>query len=111
MGTKVMNIEIPRHRRPSTPGDMIREYLDDEELDFTQQQLADALGMSRGRLNEIINGRRTVTADTAMRLERVLGPSMEFWLGLQLAVDIYDAKHGPQARSIAKLKRLVRRAA
>jgi plasmid maintenance system antidote protein VapI len=42
----------------------------------------------------------------AMRLQRVLGVDMQTWLNLQLAVDVYDAKHAPEAKRIAKLKRL-----
>ncbi|HXP92757.1 MAG TPA: HigA family addiction module antitoxin [Candidatus Binatia bacterium] len=98
-------IMIPKHRRPSTPGEIIREDIL-PELKLTQQQFATALGIGRVRLNEILHDKRSVTADTAMRLERVLGVSAVTWLRLQLAVDIYDAQHSPQAKNIAKLKRI-----
>lgn len=105
-------IRIPKHRRPATPGEMIREmYLGEDGLDITQSQLADRLGITRQRLNEILNGKRQVTVDTAMRLERVLGPSIEFWLRLQVAVDIYDAQRSPAAKQIAKLTPLCKAAA
>src|ERR1700687_3045272 len=98
-------IMIPKHRRPPTPGEILREDIL-PELHLTQQQLAKALGIGRVRLNEILNNKRGVTADTAMRLERVLGVSALTWLRLQLAVDMYDATHSPRAKSIANLKRI-----
>lgn len=97
---------MPTHRRPSTPGDFIREFLTDEELHLNQGDLAKRLGVSRGNLNAIVNGKRTVTPEMAMRLERVLGVSMQTWLNLQAAVEIYDALHSPEAKQIAKLKPL-----
>ena len=99
-------IMVPKHRRPSTPGDFIREYLTDSELHLTQGQLANRLRVSRGNLNAIVNGKRAVTPAMAMRLERVLGVSMQTWLNLQAAVDVYDAVHSDEARQIAKLKPL-----
>ena len=102
---------IPTHRRPSPPGEFIREYLDDAELNLTQGALARRLGVSRANLNAIINGKRAVTPDMAMRLERVLGVSMQTWLNLQAVVDIYDALHSPVAKDIARLKPLRKPAA
>lgn len=102
---------VPAHRRPSTPGKFIREYLSDEKLDLNQGDLAKRLGVSRANLNAIVNGKRAVTPEMAMRLERVLGVSMQTWLNLQAAVEIYDALHSPKAKQIAKLKPLRRPAA
>ncbi|MBV8151947.1 MAG: HigA family addiction module antidote protein [Candidatus Eremiobacteraeota bacterium] len=97
---------VPQRRRPSTPGDLIREYLEDAELHLTQGELANRLRVSRANLNAIVNGKRAVTPAMAMRLERVLRVSLQTWLNLQAAVDIYDAIHSPEARQIAKLKPL-----
>ncbi|MDQ2679757.1 MAG: HigA family addiction module antitoxin [Candidatus Eremiobacteraeota bacterium] len=100
-------ILVPSHRRPTTPGAMIREmYLGDDGLGITQSVLASRLGITRQRLNEILNDRRALTVDTALRLERVLGPSVGFWMNLQMSVEIYDAMHGAAAKRIAKLKPL-----
>lgn len=104
-------IMVPTYRRPSTPGEFIRDYLDDAELNLTQGTLASRLGVSRANLNAIINGKRAVTPGMAMRLERVLGVSMHTWLNLQAAVDVYDARHSPEAKAIARLKPLRRPAA
>ncbi len=96
---------IPTHRRPTTPGEIIvREFI--EPLGITQTVLAGHLGITFHRLNEIVNGKRGITTDTAMRLERVLGPSAGFWLNAQHAVDLYDATHSPVAKTIAQLEPL-----
>ncbi len=81
-------------------------YLGDDGLGITQSVLASRLGITRQRLNEILNDRRALTVDTALRLERVLGPSVGFWMNLQMSVEIYDAMHGAAAKRIAKLKPL-----
>ena len=70
----------------------------------SQSAFAIRLGVSYPRLNEIINGRRAVTPDTALRLSRVLGMPADFWLGLQQDWDLWQAMHGPNAAEIARLK-------
>jgi addiction module HigA family antidote len=60
--------------------------------DITQESLATAMGVSRFSVNQIINGRRTITAEMALRLARVLGTTPEFWLNLQQGVDIHEAR-------------------
>lgn len=103
-------VRIPTHRRPTSPGELLlRDFL--EPLGITQTAFAKRLGITHHRLNEIIRGRRGVSTDTALRLERVLGPSAGFWLNAQQAVDLYDALHSPAAKAIAKLKPLPREAA
>ncbi len=100
-------IEVPKHRRPSTPGDILREmFLGEDGLGIAQGELARRLGISRQNFNAILSGKRAVTPIMAMRLERVLGVDTQTWLNLQMAVDMYDAKHGPEAKQVAKLKPL-----
>ena len=73
---------LPKNRRPTPPGEIIKyEYM--EPLGLTQQQLADALKISRVRVNEIISGKRGVTPDTAIRLSLLFNTTVEFWLGMQ----------------------------
>lgn len=60
---------------------------------MTQAQLADRIGISYVRLNEIVNGRRGITPSTALRLARVFRTSPQFWLNGQLALDLYRASH------------------
>ena len=94
---------LPKNRTPTHPGEMLlEEFL--KPLDLTQTELAKRLDVSFPRLNEIVNGRRSVTPDTALRLSRVLGMSADFWLGLQLDWDLWHAINGPNADQIAKLR-------
>ena len=88
--TELKRAGLPTHRRPTTPGEVIREeFL--EPLKITQTQLAEAMGIPLQRLNLIVNGKRGVTPDTALRLSKALGCSIKFWLHLQQDVDLYDA--------------------
>jgi addiction module HigA family antidote len=83
MKTKHINIH---------PGEIIGEdFLSDYGL--TKYALAKALGIPQSRLTEIIKGRRSITADTALRLGRYFGNSPEFWLGLQGNYDLREARH------------------
>jgi addiction module HigA family antidote len=80
---------LPKNRKPTHPGEIIRyEYLD--ELNMTQQQLADSIGITRVRLNEIILGKRSITPDTAFRLAKFFNTSPEFWIGLQTNFDMWN---------------------
>jgi len=94
---------LPRHRPPTHPGEMLYEEFV-KPLNLTQVKLAQRLGVSYPRLNEIVKGRRSVTPDTALRLSRVLGMPADFWLGLQLDWDLWHAMHNPEAKQINRLK-------
>ena len=96
---------LPRHRRPTPPGEILRhEFL--EPLGLTQKELAAALGITRVRLSEIIRGRRAITPDTALRLSRCFDTTPEFWLGLQTDVQLWDTlqAHGAEYESIKPVK-------
>jgi addiction module HigA family antidote len=58
---------------------------------ITQERFANALGVSRRTVNEIVRGRRSITAEMAIRLSKVLGTSAEMWLGLQADYDLLTA--------------------
>src|SRR3989442_686318 len=67
---------------PCTPGDVLRErILSDRRI--TQDQLAKAMRVSRFSINQLVNGRRSVTAEMAFRLSRATSTTPEFWLDLQ----------------------------
>ena len=100
---------LPKYRPPTHPGEMLLEEFI-KPLGLTQTELAAKLGISFPRLNEVIRGKRAVTPDTALRLERVLGMSADFWLGLQLDWDLWHAIRAEGAAEIAKL-RPIRRSA
>ena len=81
-------VNIPTNRPPTTPGEMLREeFL--EPMGLTQQQLANEIGVSYQRVNELINGKRGITTSTALRLAKYFGTSPDFWLNLQRANDLY----------------------
>jgi addiction module HigA family antidote len=61
-----------------------------EPMGITQRQLASAIGVPYQRINEIINGRRGITPSTALRLAKFFQVSPDFWLNLQLRLDLYD---------------------
>ena len=79
-------------------------------MGLTQTEFANRIGVSFPRLNELIRGKRGVTPDTALRLERVLGMPADFWLGLQMDWDLWHAIHSEQSEQIHKLEPLPRRA-
>jgi addiction module HigA family antidote len=66
---------------------------------------AEWIGASYPRINELIHGKRGITVDTALRLEQAFGMEAQFWLNLQLAWDLYQARHSRFAREIARIKR------
>jgi antitoxin HigA-1 len=77
-------------RRPTHPGEMLREdFLPDYGL--TVAGLADAVGVSRQSINELLRGRRAVSPEMALRLSKLFGNSAEFWLNAQRALDLWDA--------------------
>jgi addiction module HigA family antidote len=83
--------------KPLHPGETIKEdYL--VPLGMSVNRLAEALGIGASRLNEIVRGRRGVTADTALRLARYFGTSAEFWLNLQSLYDLRMTEHKARAR-------------
>ena len=76
--------------RPIHPGEMLREdFVPDYELSISG--LAEALGVSRQTVNELVRERRAVSPEMALRLSRLFGNSPEFWLNAQRAVDLWDA--------------------
>jgi addiction module HigA family antidote len=91
---------MPKLLPPIHPGETLREDVLGP-ANMSVNQLAKALGVDSARLNEIVRGRRGITADTALRLARYLGTSAEFWLGLQVDYELRLARQ-------AKLKQIER---
>ncbi len=96
---------FPKNRPPTRPGEMLLEEFI-KPLNITQTELAQRLRVSYPRLNEIIKGRRAVTADTALRLSQVVGMSADFWLGLQQDWDLWNAMNSQEAIEIKQLEPL-----
>jgi len=90
-------------RRPPPPGAVFRERVL-EPLRMTQREAAERLKISYPRMNEIINGKRAVTPETALRLARFSGTDPGFWLDLQQAVDLWDAMHAEGVGAIQAIE-------
>ncbi len=75
---------------PIPPGEMLlEEFL--KPLGLQQAAAAQRLGISANRLNEVVLGKRRITADTALRLSRLLKTSPQFWMRLQADWDLHQA--------------------
>lgn len=82
---------IPTHRRPTHPGEILYyEFLEPRKI--SQLKLAKKMGVPVQRLNTLINGKRSVTAETALLLARALRTTPEFWMNLQVAFDLFEAR-------------------
>lgn len=94
-------VRVPTHRAPTHPGEMLlREFL--EPLGLTQTDLAERMEIPFQRINSLVNGRRGITPDTALRLSKVFGTTPGFWMNHQLRWDLFHA----QRASKEALKRI-----
>jgi len=88
---------LPKHRAPTSPGEMLlEEFL--KPMGMTQTELAQKMGVPIQRVNTLINGKRGVTADTALLLAKIFKNLPQFWLGLQMDLDLWQAQQ-KQAKS------------
>ncbi len=82
---------IPKHRKPTHPGEvLLEEFLD--PMNLSQVELAHRMGVPVQRVNTLINGKRDMTAATAILLSRALKTTPEFWMNLQGAYDLHEAQ-------------------
>ena len=82
---------IPKHRKPTHPGEiLLLEFL--EPMRLSQVELAHRMGVPIQRVNTLVNGKRDVTAETAILLSRALKTTPELWMNLQDAHDLYEAQ-------------------
>jgi addiction module HigA family antidote len=82
---------LPTKRPPTHPGEMLlKEFI--EPMGITQKDLCEHLRWTYARLNEIINGRRGITADSALSLAEAFKMEPEFWLNLQRDWDLWHSK-------------------
>jgi antitoxin HigA-1 len=90
---------------PVTPGEMLRdEFL--AEYGLSQNHLAKAVGISPNRIAEIVNNRRRISADTALRLSLYFGNSAEFWMNLQTHYDLKRARQNLKPEEVERIKAL-----
>jgi addiction module HigA family antidote len=96
---------LPEHGPPTHPGEMLlEEFL--KPLGLTQVELAERIRVSYPRVNELINGKRGITPDTALRLSKLFGTTAEFWLNGQRNWDLWHALHSDAAKDLARIKAL-----
>ncbi len=94
-----------KHIPPLHPGEvLLEEFLN--PMGMSQNQLGRNLRVSPRRINEIIQGKRRITADTALRLSRYYGNSAQFWLGLQMDYDLDLAEDEAAARIKREVKQI-----
>ncbi len=87
---------VPKNRKPTHPGEiLLEEFL--KPMGMSQIELAKKMGVPIQRVNTLINGKRDMTAETAILLSRVLKTSSEFWMNLQVAYDLYEARQAMDA--------------
>lgn len=87
---------------PIHPGEILKvEFL--EPLKISQYRLAKAMHVPARRINEIVQGKRGVSADTALRLSKALGTSAAFWMNLQSRFDVETAEDGVELDDIERL--------
>ena len=90
---------------PIHPGEILfEEFL--KPMNISQNKLGRGLGVSTRRINEIVHGKRSITADTALRLATYFGNSPSFWLGLQMDYDLDVAKDTLSSRIKKEVRHL-----
>ncbi|MBI3419707.1 MAG: HigA family addiction module antidote protein [Proteobacteria bacterium] len=97
----------------SLPGSILkRQFL--EDFGLSVNAAAKAMGIPRSRLNQIVRGERSISADTALRLGKFFGNGPEFWMNLQTHYDLAEAeasghkklKHIPAVQEVIELRRV-----
>jgi antitoxin HigA-1 len=88
-------IRVPTNRTPTHPGEMLlEEFL--TPMGLTQRDLADAIRVPYQRVNDLVNGRRGMTPNTALRLAKFFGNTPAFWMNLQLRWDLFFSQQEDQ---------------
>jgi addiction module HigA family antidote len=94
---KFGDVATGRRLAPVHPGEvLLHDFM--EPMDLSAYRVARAMGVSQTRLSEILKGARSVTAETALRLERVFGMDAQTWLNLQVQYDLEQAEQSMGSR-------------
>ena len=84
-------MRLPKNRKPTHPGEILfSDFL--EPMGITQSRLAKHLGWTYARVNEIVNGKRGISAETALSLSEAFGTTVAFWMNLQVTYDLWAAQ-------------------
>jgi addiction module HigA family antidote len=96
---------VAKKLAPIHPGEiLLKDFL--EPMEISQYRLAKAISVPARRINEIVLGRRSISADTALRLGRFFAMESEFWLNLQSRYDLEVAKDGLAGRLMKEVQPL-----
>lgn len=96
---------MPKKLRPIHPGEiLLKEFL--EPMGITQYRLSKDITVAPRRINEIVHGKRAITADTALRLSRYFGTTERFWMNLQTRYDLEVEKDHLGSRLDDEVQRL-----
>ena len=96
---------MPKTIDPVHPGEiLLEEFL--ESLNLNQNRLANAIGVPPRRINEIVLGKRRITADTALRMSRYFGTSERFWMNLQSRFDL-ELEHDRIGKDLEQITPLI----
>ena len=90
-----------KYLKPVSPGEILMtEFL--EPLELSQNKLARDIGVPPRRINEIVLGKRSITADTAMRLSRYFGTTAQFWLNLQSRYELDCLEYAERTKATGR---------
>lgn len=94
--------ELKGMYNPAHPGEVLREhYL--EPLGLSVSEMAEALGVSRKHLSQVVNQRAGISPDIALRLSKALGTSVKLWLGMQQNYDVWQTRQKIDLSSVKVL--------
>ncbi|MFB6356616.1 MAG: HigA family addiction module antitoxin [bacterium] len=99
--------DLPAERAPKSPGEILQNhYL--SPLELSQKEFAETIGVTRRRVNEIVNAKRRVTPETAVRIAKATHTSPMFWLSLQDRHDLWRAHQDPDLKQdLNSVKKIV----
>lgn len=99
-------VRVPTNQPPTHPGEMLEEeFL--KPLGMTQTELAKRIGVPFQRVNSLVNGKRSLTSDTALRLARLFGTTAAFWMNHQLRWDLFQSQRNA-ADALERIQPLAR---
>jgi len=98
-----MRTRVPDKRRPAHPGELLKRLFLDP-LDMTQSELAERLDVPYKRVNSLVNGRRSVTAETALLLARLFDTTPEYWMSMQAGYDLWEAQQGESRDKLERVE-------
>lgn len=87
--------------KPVTPGEVLeKKFL--KHYDISQTELAKTLHITRRRIHEILRGKRAITPDTALRIAKLFNNEPEYWMNLQVKLDLYEAAKDKKSSVVLK---------